>query len=238
MATYPPRYSIALASVRSIARQVDCLYLYVNDDGERPPWIRDLPENVRPVLGSKMCGDLQDAGKFWGTRREEDAIYLSCDDDLLYPEDYASHLTGCIEELAGQAACGYHGCIVTEESMKGTYRSAQRYKQHFRKLLSLPQRANVLGTGVMGVDLQAVSISLDEMGERPHADLHVARQLQEQEKACVILPHNERWIKRTPAFESVPHLHEKHLNERAPAWARNYPWTLYQSDESHLHRLA
>ena len=71
MATFKGREKAVDKACKSLSKQVDLIYLYDNEQNE----------------------DLADNGKFYGLELEkEPCIYLSCDDDLLYPSGYIQYM--------------------------------------------------------------------------------------------------------------------------------------------------
>lgn len=206
MATTPERYDYVGRAARSIARQVDRLYLYVNDNaGGRPPV--DFPDNVEVLLSWQQEGDLLDAGKFYGAQFHDDAFYFTCDDDLIYPDTYVDDLWSGITERYCEAACSYHGCLVPDRRIDSYY-SNQQHKSHFRLEQDRDMRAHVLGTGVMGMYLPDVSVPMDAFGSKPHADLYAAWHFQQEATPCVVLPHPEGWIEKVDGVESAPEISE------------------------------
>jgi hypothetical protein len=226
MATYPPRFSFCLEAVSSIAPQVDRLYLYVNEQGENAPFEEsDTPENVVVLWSGEERGEMRDAGKFVGAFNREDVFYLSCDDDLIYPEEYVSALVSALRE--GEAACGFHGCVVPDY-VGGSYYQNRQYVYHYKDDVRRPKSVNVLGTGVAGFDLEHVSFHERLFGPDPMADLYVAHALQYQEIPSTVLAHSSGWIRKNPKTEQVPEIHEdRELDKRQAEFINSHSWALY-----------
>lgn len=227
MATFPPRYEFAWQAISSIAVQVDKLHLLINDAGQAPRWLSHLPENVQATTATGIdAGDLADAGKFWGAQQYENAFYLSCDDDIIYPPGYAAQLTRKIIEHGPRVACSYHGCRVPDKDVRSYY-SSQVHKVHWRKRASQDMPMHVLGTGVMGVHLGHVDIPMDVFGNSPVADLYVSRYLDEQGIKRVALAHPEKWLKKIEAAGRGPEIHNVEPLDYAQAKIVNkHNWSL------------
>jgi hypothetical protein len=227
MVTYPPRFSFCLEAVRSIAPQVDRLHLYVNQQGEDAPFEEsDVADNVNVIWSDDAAGDLKDAGKFVGAfSLEEDCYYLTCDDDLIYPDEYAPTLVSALRE--GEVACGFHGCVVPDY-VGGSYYQNRQYVYHYKDDVRRSKNVNVLGTGVAGFDLEHVSFHERLFGPDPMADLYVAHALQYQEIPSTVLAHSSAWIRKNPKTEQVPEIHEdRELDKRQAEFINSHSWALY-----------
>lgn len=225
MATYPPRFSFCLDAVRSIAPQVDRVLFYVNGPEDAPFNETHVPDNVSIVWGS--AGNLKDAGKFHGAYGlDPDTYYLTCDDDLIYPPEYAPKLVAALEK--GEAACGFHGCVVPGY-VGDSYYKGRLYVNHYRQDVRRRKHVNVLGTGVSAFDLSAVDLYPGIFGERPMADLYVARALQDQNIPATVLPHPSGWIEKNPETEKVPEIHQDpDLDKRQAEFVNDYSWVIHR----------
>lgn len=227
MATMPSRFPYVGDAVQSIAPQVDRLYLYVNDEGGDIPSI-EYPTNVKVIKSGHHKGDLKDAGKFWGLQQHDEAFYLSCDDDLVYPPTYADDLWSQIVERDGRVACGYHGCVAPDGFVESYYDN-QKYKVHWRRTLDQPMNVNILGTGVMGIYTPAVDIPLDIFRSEPMADLYVAEHFQETKVPCVVLPHPGGWIQKVEGADDAPQIsNSDRMDIVQGQFVSRRKWTLFR----------
>jgi hypothetical protein len=109
MATMPDRLPYLEEVVETIRPQVDALRVYLNNFEEIPGFLR--PEEA--MLSSDAKGDLGAEGKlYWIDGKdgvEAYTHYMTVDDDLGYPENYASTLLHELDARKGQAIVGVHG---------------------------------------------------------------------------------------------------------------------------------
>ncbi len=105
----PSRANTAPRAVASILPQVDRLWLCL-DGYERVPDFAKHPK-INCEFG-RDHGGLKAEGKFLGLALDEQAeVYVSADDDLLYPKNYVSRLTRLCRMLPGRVAAGCHGSV-------------------------------------------------------------------------------------------------------------------------------
>ena len=144
MASYPARRDTLIHAAASVAAQVDRLTIVLNQYDEVPSQVSQaLPDNVRFVLPKT---DLKDVGKFSMSVGADDLVFL-CDDDILYPDDYCSHLAGAWERYKElRAVIGVHG-IIYSDFFDGDPRS--RLVHLFTGALEADAFVNQLGTGTV-----------------------------------------------------------------------------------------
>lgn len=142
MATYPARRPVLRRAVQSIARQVDRVYLVLNEYAEVPEEIADLA-TVEAILPGE---DLKDVGKFLPEAGPDDLVFLA-DDDIHYEAGYVQALIAAGEGLGlDRAVVGLHGSIYGDVAAKGPMdRSVHAFFRDCRETIRVDQ----LGTGVM-----------------------------------------------------------------------------------------
>lgn len=119
MATYQPRFTkIVWDAVMSLAPQVDIIYLTVNNP--YTPAEKHLLEmaaaGVHEQTGTTvhltfLLRDLGDLAKLWMLKHlahmSPDTTILVCDDDLIYPADYADTTVRHLMSLHSNGCCPY-----------------------------------------------------------------------------------------------------------------------------------
>lgn len=109
MATMPSRIHTAPRAIASILPQVDRLWLCL-DGFDSVPNFANHPKIFCEF--SRDHGGLRAEGKFLGLALDEKAeVYVSADDDLLYPKNYVRRLTFLSRSLPGSVAAGCHGSV-------------------------------------------------------------------------------------------------------------------------------
>lgn len=141
MATFPARKNNLEQSLKSIATQVDVLYVVLNEyttDLDFP-----IPSNVRTIIPPT---DLKDTGKFYIAASAYDYCFL-CDDDVIYPPDYCRYLIEKLEKYSAiNAIVGLHG-IVYSDFFDGVHSSRCVY--NFTQKLDNDTFVNVIATNAL-----------------------------------------------------------------------------------------
>jgi len=184
MASIACRESAMLRVVASLSPQVDRVRVYLNDYYAAP--LCGL-HNVEFVL--HPFGDLGDAGKF---AFDVEGYHLSCDDDIVYPPNYAEMMVAAVERYDRQVVCSIHGARV-RTPIKSYYRGG-RTVYHCRHDLLADTPAHILGTGVMAYHTDLVRFDGRAFGNGFMADIWVGLQLQERKIPAVCLAHWQGWL--------------------------------------------
>jgi len=183
IATFGNRKEYLHETVRSLGPQTDEIWIYDN--------------NHRI--------DLTDLGKFIGLekKREEPIYYFSCDDDLIYPEDYIQKSIEAIE---------LYQCIVTYHGRKLRGKNLNYYKEHygyaFNKDLSRDILIDVAGTGVAGFRTDYFNpVELLESPYRKMSDVIFSLEAAKKRKRIMVLAHHKDWIvqQNVPVEETIMH---------------------------------
>lgn len=169
MATFKGREKSCDKALKSLSSQVDTIYLYDNERNE----------------------DLTDNGKFYGLELiDEPCIYLTCDDDLLYPPNYVEVMVEAIEK---------HNCIVSHHGRILSGLDVDYYSGHksFRCLDEVRAwlRLDVCGTGVTGFKTDYFNPKLWDAEDKRMSDLVFSLEAIKQGKTITLLPHVKGWIK-------------------------------------------
>ncbi|MBI4921842.1 MAG: glycosyltransferase [Devosia nanyangense] len=189
MATIPGRVDALQLAVESLAPQVDQLYVYLNGFTEVPAFLRNVPSIT--TYASAEFGDRGDSGKFFGLRDSAARHFLSVDDDIIYPADYADRLTS--RSSFYQAPVGVHGSLLKFPEYS-YYDKRGRYLLHFRAGNPFDRRVHLLGTGTLSIDLESTPFN-------PHlpypnmADHWVAKYFAERRVPMICLAREEGWLK-------------------------------------------
>jgi hypothetical protein len=179
-----------LASLRP---QVDELRVYLNGFDEVPRCVAEMadafvvsPENGGAERKLHWAGD-------W------DGVYLSCDDDFVYPEDYARTLLEAIQQWGGRAIVTAHGREYPREPTNvGDFLPQSLGIVHQR--VKFGHWINHGGTGAMGWDARVVRVPT-EWPERNMADMQVAIWAQGAGVPLWLIPHRANWIRSLAAVD-------------------------------------
>lgn len=191
MATVAGNEIALRATVMSLLPQVDCLYVYLNGFTQAPRFIAEHPK-IRHFIdtdGSRYG----DAGKFWGLEQVEDAIYITCDDDIIYPDDFVVRAVGELAQLRGQAVVGVHGAIILQPS-QGYYKDRGRAVLHFERAFMRRRRVHVVATNACAFHSSTVKMTLADFRHRNMADTWLAEYLHRNGIPSYIVPRKEGWL--------------------------------------------
>lgn len=182
IASMPGREDGLNTVLRQLAPQADEIFVYLNAVNEVNA---TLPEyrNVRYFTGP----DLGDRGKFHFMENFE-GYYLTCDDDIVYPNNYVQSIINGIEKYSRQAVVGWHGSIF-KENFKKFYDAKYRQVLSFSKLRGTDTFVHILGTGICGFHTSTISLSTEDFRLPNMADVYLGIQCQLQSIPMVVLAH-------------------------------------------------
>jgi len=110
MASIPSRKEGMLAVAAAMLPQCDRLCLYLNNYGEVP---KELPKSKKLVIvlagNGRKHPDMGSQGKHFWLDTYRDGYYLTVDDDIFYPDDYAAKMVKAIEKYSRKAIVTVHG---------------------------------------------------------------------------------------------------------------------------------
>lgn len=188
VATTPERLQMFEKAFMSMAHQVDELHVFLNGHETVPPFLSGIG-SVATYL-SREHDDLGDAGKFRGLLGVQDGYYLSFDDDILYPVDYATKLV----EAVGTWGCpaGVHGSLFRRD-VGSYYQQEGRYVFHFKDELKRTIPVDVIGTGTFCADLGLTPLVID-FDYRNMADLWVAEHYRKKKIPLICVEREYGWL--------------------------------------------
>jgi len=186
LATIPSRERFLPQVLASLRPQVDDLCVWLNGYDRIPQSIHDY--------GAKFAASQSNQGaerKFFRADASE-GLYLSCDDDLIYPSDYVETMCRHVAEWGGKAICTAHGRVY-----EGTPRDVHDVAPGSigTYLMDVPKGRliNHGGTGVMAWDLAHVRMP-DDWPLENIADMQVAIWAQKNEVPMYLVPHSGKWV--------------------------------------------
>jgi hypothetical protein len=145
MATMPSRSATFPYALRSILRQVDRVYLYLDGHTDIPDVVRGNPRIV--ITRSQDVPGLRANGKMLGLAREDRAcLYVAVDDDIYYPRNFIASLRRALAAFGDTAVVGYHGSILARPLVRY---NADRAVFPYTTALDESRPVDVLGTGAV-----------------------------------------------------------------------------------------
>jgi glycosyltransferase involved in cell wall biosynthesis len=174
---------------QTIAAQVDTVHVYLNGHAHVPSFLRNLPQ-IRCFLSSDH-DDLGDAGKFFSLPALRDGYYLSFDDDIAYPSDYADRLIKSNRDY--DCPVGVHGSLLRRDT-PSYYRPEGRYNFHFKASLDRDIPVDILGTGTLCFDLDRSRLR-SSFDYRNMADLWAAEAFARDGTPLICVHREEGWLR-------------------------------------------
>lgn len=200
LASVPNRATSLERTVGTLINQVDMLFVALNNYKEVPSF---LTGNMK-IVYALMDNSLGDAAKFYDVDQRNGYV-LTCDDDLAYPEGYASYMVNGIKQ---------HGGIVTLLGKRYDNRPISSfrggYSALYRVLISRPNPVEVHlgGTGCMAFHTNDFKLRVEDFPEPNMADIWVAKAAHEQGVKITVLPHPARYLKHTKHHGAIWHTHK------------------------------
>lgn len=204
MATFPPRKEGMLTVVNALLPQCDKFYLYLNGYTIRPPELPD-DERLNIILAGPGCEhpDVGSHGKFYWLGNE-DGYYLSVDDDIFYPPNYATYMVEGIDKYQRRAIVGLHGGLYRVRPggplpPKG-FAKDHRTLYAYDKTVSHDTAVHILGAGVMGVYPKALGLTSAVCTEPIHSgdDEDIAIWAQKNKVPLIRLQGYKNWVTPNP----------------------------------------
>jgi hypothetical protein len=148
IATHPPRLDMLKESVDSLAPQVDHLFIYLNNYRQVPDFLvaHEHRSKIHYILDTSST--FRAAAKFFWLAKHR-CYWLLCDDDIIYPPDYARTLVTKLQGSRQPCVLGVHGLLF--------HQTITHYYKSIRKMLLFEQKleqdtpVHMLGTGTLAM---------------------------------------------------------------------------------------
>jgi len=217
MATFPGRFDTLQRVVESIAPQLDCLFVYVNEADSIPNFL-NIP-NVIPLLGTQYAGNISANGKIFPLQFTEDCAYFSLDDDFIFPSDYVAKMKGLLNEFNSSVTLTVHGSIFAPGA-EWYYEKTVVYTA--RRALSAHKLVTLPGSGTFVFDQSSLKVRYEDFPPEPMVDLKFAILAREQNLPIICVARQEKWLESLAApglweafLERITH-HTRVMRETAP----------------------
>ena len=186
MATIPSRRNKLRKVINSLLVQVDAVHVYMNGYDKAPEWMKKN-DRIKFVLSNNtQYKDVGDAGKFFWCEIH-DGIYLTVDDDLIYPPTYVDQMMEGLRSVGNRAIITMHGATIN--------RGARAYHTG-KKLYALLSNQNksrnvhIGGTGCMAFDTALIRPMMSWFPTPNMADVWIGKKAQQTKTPILMIPHN------------------------------------------------
>lgn len=205
LATIPGRVYSVLKTVKSLNDQVDFLNVMCNNYSEHEADVIEASvsdwqyyHNFKPngLVFRKRYNEYGDAEKFYNLDNLDGYIF-TCDDDLLYPNDYIKTLIDKIEQYGRKALITCHGRTFPKRMIRSYYRDKL---EGYRCLGTVEKDVQVDsgGTGVMAWHSDLWKVEMDWFKKPNMADVFIAVEAIKRNIQIICIEHKEGWIQGTP----------------------------------------
>jgi hypothetical protein len=195
LATYPARYAQLKQTVASLIPQVDRINVWLNGYDVVPEYLMYVE---KALVG--FGGNLGDAGKFYWAGETEDYL-LICDDDIIYPPDYAATMVKAVDKYNRRAVVGLHGVWI-KEPVTSYYRDRDKINAACGVDADIP--CHMLATNSIAFHSSTLKINPPRDFPIPnYADPLFAVLTQKQRVPCVCIARPAGWIQHIKVTESL-----------------------------------
>lgn len=198
IASLSTRESLLQQVIASLISQVDAVCVYLNGYDTAPAFLRH-PKVLHAVL-SKEAGWRGAEAKLWFWDRsafkaapewKDDDVALICDDDIIYPPDYAERMVAELDARPGTIAC-VHGSIMMEPFDRY---STSRWIAKARGPLERATRVHIPGTGTTAFRRGDLDFELGRDVTWSHCvDVMLAIAAKRQGVECWSVPRPDGWL--------------------------------------------
>ncbi|WP_422134122.1 glycosyltransferase [Endozoicomonas sp. ALD040] len=209
IATYPARQRSLLITIDSLINQVDYLLLYLNEYQEIPLEIKEHSQRNKIICIIDETGNRRAEAKFHWLQKTN-GYYLTCDDDIIYPENYVFRTVSAIDKHNRKKVVGYHGIIF--KKYVASFKADRKEFYKFTETVKEDKVCHLLGTGVSGFHTSLFTkVNSQILNEYPYAvDPAFAVICKKNNIEMLCLSHEEGWLESSPYM--LYGLHEEKQN--------------------------
>lgn len=226
LASIPEHERSLQQTVASLLPQVDRLGVYLNGYDSVPDFLHDPRIDV---ARSHEHGDRGDAGKMFWTDAGDFDYYFSCDDDLIYPPDYAERMVAAVEQYGRHALVGCHGALMRPHPADYYHSRARVY--HCLGSVDETHSVHVIGTGAVAWH-HSLGVSSDIFRAPNMGDIWLSAWANERNIPRIVIPHAKGWLRESEGtgHETIWDASSKHTggpmdtSELQGRIARETPW--------------
>lgn len=198
IASIPSREKTLEKTIKSLINQVHELGVYLNNWDYVPNYLKH--DKIK-IIKSQDEGDFGDAGKFYWVDNFS-GYYFTCDDDIIYPDNYIKKTIDKIEKNKRSAVIGFHGSII-KDNFTNYYSSHSRDVYHFKNNIVSDTRVHILGTGTVGFHTSTINVNFKDFKTPNMADIYFAKLAQEQQVSFIVQNHKKEEMKSIESENNI-----------------------------------
>jgi hypothetical protein len=222
VATTPERVDLLPKSLGSLRTQCDRLHVYLNGHVEVPLCVLELADTY---VRSDVNGG---ADRKFHWAHEHDGIYLSCDDDFIYPPDYVARMAGCVMHFQGRAFATVHGRTYPPHPKNAGDQLLGRAASLSHRVLH-GRWVNHAGTGVLAWDATKIKVPLGYPVIN-RTDVQLSAWANREGIPIWVVPHAPGWLRPIPnGSSSIGQESRRELHATKNALLLSHPeWKLHE----------
>lgn len=192
IATIPGNEDILLDCLESLKDQVDVIEVFCNGF-EISDEIKSSAKyaNFTFIPNGDKYGD---AAKFFGVANHPGCIYMSCDDDIIYPKNYTETLFKEINRDRNQLIC-VHGSNIHYPIIE-YYSKESRSVIHFESGIDRKIQVSIAGTGTLAFDTNVFAPRVEWFGHRNMADIWISIHAKKNNIPIYAIDRPNKWLKQ------------------------------------------
>lgn len=228
IATIPEREHLLPKALNSLRHQADKVHVYLNGHAKVPVCVKRLADEY--VHDSSNGG----AEKKLHWCSSHHGVYLTCDDDFVYTNDYVRTMVDAVLRWKGRAIVTAHGRAYVG-SPRSVHQTVPGSVGIIHNHVKAGRWINHGGSGVMAWDTERVSVP-NSLPERNIVDMQLAVWAQENRVPMWLIPHKAKWLHSMASMDpkgifrsSQKEGHERRnrlLKDRAAV----KPWEVFRCD--------
>lgn len=191
-------------TIESLYDQSNKIIVTLNNYNSIPDFLKR--EKIECILSDNSIGAM---GKFMKIKEYKDCYYFSCDDDIIYPDNYISKTIKKMNEN-GYDIVTYHGSNLNRPIT--TYFKSKKLVGHFSGNLEEDIEVEIGGTGVMCINTEKLNFDItkeDAKWWKHMVDLFISNESRKKDIQIFLLEHKFNFLK---------------YNEKM-----NKKWTIYET---------
>lgn len=220
IATTAERAALLPRALGSLRPQCDSLHVWLNGYREAPRCVLDL------ACEYVVSPDDRGAEMKFHWAHQHEGIYLSCDDDFVYPPDYVERMVEAVERWRGEAFVTAHGIVFPRRPRSIADRVLNAT---LGKRTPLGAWVNHAGTGVLAWDARRIQPPRG-FPVRNRTDVQLSAWANARGIPIWVVPHEPRWLVPIPnetSSISAESRRERHATTNA--LLRAHPeWRLHE----------
>ena len=190
VATGAHREGMLAASLGSLRSQCDRLHVFLNGYAQVPKVVRDLADTI------ERSDTDEGADKKFHWAHEHAGVYLSCDDDFVYPPDYVSRMAANVARFDGRALVTAHGRTYPPHPKDAADQVLGRAATLDCRV-PLGRWVNHAGTGVLAWDAGRIQVPVSYPVPN-RTDVQLSAWANQTGIPVWVVPHNPGWLRPIP----------------------------------------